>query len=525
MSRRFPGLEILKRKKNNRKSKAPDPPCWPARQYLITGNDVRRIVGRRSLVNGSQHDRADRIPSLLTSNENRIRTMADHSHRTRDRESTSDQATSVDVLSAWVSDARTRSLQLVMDLDDEQLIVPRLPIINPLLWEIGHAAWFQDYWILQHAAGQKPIQANGESLYDSIGIEHDLRWDLPLPPREHVFDYVNRVREAVLNVLNGGKLNDELMYFVKLSVFHEDMHTEAFTYTRQTLAYPEPTFSEGDVKPNVAWVGDGVSGDVEQPGGVLQLGASRDAAFVFDNEKWAHPVSIEPFAISRTAVTQQQFAEFVDADGYDRSELWTEAGWQWRLTSRARHPVYWQRNRDGWVWRHFDQWRPLDSRLPMIHVNWFEADAFCRWAQRRLPTESEWEFAAAGGSDELGESQAGKRHYPWGTMPPDSMRANLDWQAMGPVDTTAHVAGESPSGCRQLIGNVWEWTATTFEPYPGFSVDPYEEYSRPCFGNCQVLRGGCWATRSRLIRNTWRNYYQPDRRDVFAGFRTCALRT
>lgn len=431
---------------------------------------------------------------------------------------TSDQATAPDVLSAWVSDATTRSLQLVEDLDDAQLIGPKLATTNPFLWEIGHAAWFQDHWVVQHSAGQKAIMAGGERLFDSIGIEHDIRWDLPIPAREQVFHYVRQVRDAVLELLDKGTLSEKLTYFVKLSVFHQDMHTEAFTYTRQTLAYPKPMFADDHSDSSGDSCDGGVFGDVELAGGVLQLGAARDATFVFDNEKWSHAVSVEPFSISRTAVNQQEFAAFVDDDGYARRDLWSEEGWRWRVTNNAGHPVYWKRNADSWLWRHFDHWRPLEPTFPMIHVNWFEADAFCRWSGRRLPTESEWEFAAAA-------DQTGKRHYSWGESPPDSSHANLDWQAMGPVDTGQHAAGDTPSGCRQLIGNVWEWTATIFNPYPGFTVDPYEEYSRPCFGNCNVLRGGSWATRSRMIRNTWRNYYPPHRRDVLAGFRTCAAKT
>lgn len=448
--------------------------------------------------------------------------MAHESQRIGESKVTSDQATSADVLSAWVSDARARTLQLVSDLDDQQLIGPKLPTINPLLWEIGHAAWFQEHWVLQYTASQNPIKADGERLFDSIGIEHDVRWDLPLPSRDFIFNYVLQVRDAVLELLDKGDLTDELTYFVKLSVFHEDMHTEAYTYTRQTLAYAKPTFANGILESN-GLSGDNVVGDVEFSGGEIQLGATREAEFVFDNEKWAHPVSVEPFAIGRTAVSQQEFAAFVDDDGYLRPELWSDDGWQWRLKTAALHPVYWKRNGDNWVRRHFDQWLPLEPKFPVIHVNWFEANAFCRWAGRRLPTEPEWELAATanetGGND---MTQNGKRHYPWGETAPTPESANLDWQAMGPVDATAHAAGDSQRGCRQLIGNVWEWTSTTFNPFPGFSVDAYKEYSRPCFGNCKVMRGGCWATRSRLIRNTWRNYYQPHRNDVLAGFRTCA---
>ena len=169
---------------------------------------------------------------------------------------------------------------------------------------------------------------------------------------------------------------------------------------------------------------------------------------------------------------------------------------------------------DPWLRRAFDRWAPLEPNRAMLHVNWFEADAYCRWRGRRLPTEAEWEFAAGG---------LEKTRFPWGEEPPTPARANLDWRGGGAVDADAWPEGDSSAGCRQLIGNVWEWTATVFGPYPGFVADPYKEYSQPWFGDHMVLRGGCWATRSRLIRNTWRNFYKPDRRDVWAGFRTCAL--
>lgn len=427
----------------------------------------------------------------------------------------SDRATSTDVLAAWVHDARARTLQLVADLDDQQLIGPKLPIVNPLLWEIAHAAWFQERWVLQHAAQQEAIHSQGARLFDSIAIDHDARWDLPLPSRRQTVRYLEQVRDAVLEVLDRGRLSDELTYFVKLSVFHEDMHTEAFTYTRQTLAYPAPALATEATEPGDARGGDRPPDDVTVTGGEIELGAECNAVFVFDNEKWAHAVRVEPFAIATTAVTQAEFAEFVNDGGYRRPELWCDEGWQWRLKTEAQHPVYWSWD-GGWLRRHFDQWRPLEPDLPVIHVNWFEADAYCRWAGRRLPSEAEWELAAAGHPD--------RRHYPWGEAPPVPLLANMDWRAMGPGAVGAHAPGDSPYACRQMIGNVWEWTATTFHPFPGFVADPYKEYSQPCFGECKVLRGGCWATRSRLIRNTWRNFYRPDRRDVLAGFRTCAQR-
>ena len=188
---------------------------------------------------------------------------------------------------------------------------------------------------------------------------------------------------------------------------------------------------------------------------------------------------------------------------------------------KAQHPVYWKReSADHWTRRHFNQYLRLEENLPVLHVNWYEAEAYCRWAGRRLLTEPEWEMAASQSFQLDGTISEAKRRFPWGDEPPTNGRANLDWEAGGCVEVGALEEGDSPSGCRQMIGNVWEWTASDFLPYPGFVVDPYKDYSEPWFGTRKVLRGGCWTTRSRLIHNTWRNYYTPDRRDVWAGFRT-----
>jgi iron(II)-dependent oxidoreductase len=255
------------------------------------------------------------------------------------------------------------------------------------------------------------------------------------------------------------------------------------------------------------------------------LGSDDDTGFVFDNEQRAHEVVVEPFSISRTAVTQAEFAEFVNDTGYRRRELWSDEGWRWRAGAGASHPVYWRSaGKDEWERRVFDQWVPLEPDLPVIHVNWYEAEAYCRWAKRRLPTEAEWEMAASCEPAADGGVAPLKRKYPWGGEPPTPELTNLDWRGGGCVPVSALSAGDSAFGVRQMIGNVWEWTATDFGPYPGFSAGPYKEYSAPWFGDHKVLRGGCWATRSRLIRNNYRNFYKPDRRDVWAGFRTCELR-
>ena len=433
--------------------------------------------------------------------------------------------TSGAALAEWVRDARARSLELVSDLSDEELLGPRLAIVNPLLWEIGHVAWFQERWVLRPALGESGLRADADALWDSIAIAHDRRWDLALPARDETFAYARAVRDRVVERLAARDPDPKLRYFVLLTVFHEDMHTEAFTYTRQTLGYAPPKLAlPGADGPEGCDAGGKTRalGDARVPGGRFELGARPDEPFVFDNEKWAHAVEVAPFAIARTAVTQEEFARFVEAGGYARREWWSEAGWRWREKELVEGPVYWRRAGGGFERRRFDAWVPLEPDLPMLHVSWFEAEAWCRFAGRRLPTEVEWEVAAAGEPGADGSRLAPrKRHLPWGDAPPDVSRARLDWRGGGPTSVHAHPAGESAFGCRQMLGNVWEWTSSDFDPYPGFVADPYREYSEPWFRGHKVLRGGCWATRARLLRNTWRNFYEPHRRDVWAGFRTC----
>jgi len=427
-------------------------------------------------------------------------------------------------LIAMLRDARARTLELVEGLTDEQLTGPRLEIVNPLRWEIGHVAWFHERWVRRHLDGKPSFLPNADDLYDSINIHHDVRWDLPLLPLEDTLRYMQQVLDYQVDRLEGREPpSADDAYFYRLGVFHEDMHDEAFTYSRQTLAYPEPAFAlarggapEPDAGP--------LAGDAEVPGGTFMLGAARDEPFVFDNEKWAHPVEVAPFRIARAQVSNAEFAAFVDDGGYRRPELWSEEGWRWREALGLEHPVYWVPAGGGaWRWRRFDREAPLAPHAAVVHVSWYEAEAYCRWAERRLPSEAEWEMAAACEPDGAGGLAPRKRRFPWGEEPPTPARANLDGRAMGAVDVGAHAAGDSAFGCRQMVGNVWEWTATDFAPYPGFVPDPYKEYSQPMFGQTKVLRGGAWATRARMLRNTWRNFFAPARYDVLAGFRTCAL--
>lgn len=356
------------------------------------------------------------------------------------------------MLQSWIIDARARTLRLVSDLSDEQLRVPLLAIINPLLWEIGHVAYFQEFWVLRHAAGRQPLISNCDTLYDSARIAHDTRWDLLLPSRSETVSYLERVRDGVLERVSraGFDMRDE--YFALLSLLHEDMHCEALTITRQTLGYPSP-------EPSMDCAPVAGDGDVRVPAGAYLIGSTSEEGFIFDNEKWRHPVELPAFRISAWPVTQGEYAEFLK----DRPDV--------------QPPVYWKCDTErGWLRRHFDKWVQLEPDRPVSNVSWFEADAYCKWAGRRLPSEAEWEAAAR--------------------LP------------------GAHLQG---------IGSVWEWTSDDFLPYPGFSEDPYKEYSSPWFRTHKALRGGAWSTQRRLMRPAYRNFYKPDRSDIWAGLRTCAV--
>ena len=358
-----------------------------------------------------------------------------------------------------IDDARARTLALVADLSDQQLLGPRVATVNPLLWEIGHVAWFQQKWAL----GER----GRDDLYDSSAVRHALRWDLPLPSRAETLAFLDETRRRARAI-------DGREYFQRLAIHHEDMLDEAFAIARQTHGWPAPPFL-ADEPP----AGGPLPGDVELAGGRFRLGAEESERFVFDNEKWAHEVELRPFAIARAPVTQAEYAAFVDDGG--------------------PLPIYWKRDGRRILRRDFDRWVELEPHRPVLHVSWDEASAYCAWAGRRLPSEAEWEFAAQGAG-----------------------AGNLDGRFRGAADVAAFPESDSRAGCRQMIGNVWEWTASDFLPFPGFATDPYRDYSLPWFGTCKVLRGGCFLTRARLVRVTYRNFYGPERRDVWAGFRTCA---
>jgi len=399
-----------------------------------------------------------------------------------------------DVLSLALMDARNQTLHLMsryeQALGTGGFVVPRLPELNPPLWELGHIGWFQERWIgrnLQRHQGRRcdpqaarlaSVLAHADQWWDSSRVPHDSRWELPLPGLADIKGYLLTTLESGLDLLDKTPDEDDALYFYRLALFHEDMHGEALIYMAQTLGLsldlpmPAPaTVREPLRVPATRW----------------HLGLDAGNGFTFDNERPAHEVPVPEFEIDAQAVTWSQFVEFVDDDGYDRPELWLPAGWDWlqdKIRSEGRRaPRHVEQigvARSGAmgvvVQNHFGQPMRRLGGQPAMHLSWWEADAWCRWAGRRLPTEVEWEVAA---------HAAARRGFRW--------------------------------------GDVWEWTGSTFFGYPGFVADPYRDYSEPWFGTHKVLRGASFATRSRLKSPKYRNYFLPERDDIFSGFRSCAI--
>jgi len=418
----------------------------------------------------------------------------------------------IDELADALRESREYTLSMYGHLEGDQWQVPLLEIVNPPIWELAHIGHFQEFfcrrWRPDDPAGARtPSRLRGaDSLFDSRTVAHDSRWSLAYPPREEVLRYLEETLSATLEDLASSREDDRHRF--RLALFHEDMHGEALLMTLHTLGLPAPRRAHEVVG---AIVG-GEGRDVRFPAGEFFQGAGRDdGEHAFDNEKWAHPVRVEAFAMASRPVSNAEYAAFVDDGGYRRNELWSAEGRRWRESTGADAPRNWKRDSGGWTMRWFDSWGPLRGNEPVVQVSRHEAQAWCAWSGRRLPTESEWEYAARNGG-------RGDR-YPWGAKGP-SEAPGLDFR----LERPAAVPDPSPSGSglEMMIGGVWEWTSSAFAPYPGFEKDAYAEYSEPWFGTHGVLRGGCFATRSRLVHNRWRNFYLAGRNDVFAGFRTCA---
>lgn len=439
-------------------------------------------------------------------------------------------------LLAELEQARVRTERLICTLPEDKLDVPYHPGVNPPLWEMGHSAFFYEVFVFNLLAGTPSYDPAMDDLWDSFHVEHRDRWRSDLfPGRDKTLAYFRTIYDRMAERIHSKPLTDEDLYLYRYAIFHQNMHIESLIWCRQTVAYPAPPDYVGD-RPARS---EPVSGDAEVPAGrwlIGMPGTSESYAredFAFDNEKPRFEVELDAFRISRTLVSNREFQAFVDDGGYQRRELWSFGGRKWLETEQdlslvhgldepvlrvPRHPLYWRWHENRWQERLFDRWQPLNPDAPVTHVTYWEAEAWCNWAGRRLPTEYEWEVAAL--ANRSGEAF---RRFPWGNEAPTLQHADMDGrnQARNPV--WDYPAGESPFGCRQMIGSVWEWTSNQFLPYDGFKVDMYPFMSTLQFGDHKVTKGGSCATSSNLIRGTYRQAYLPLRNDVYTGFRTCPL--
>lgn len=331
--------------------------------------------------------------------------------------------------------------------------VPVKEIVNPPIWEFGHIAWFAEYFALR--IGRQPLPPSllpgADTLYDSSHVPHAARWHLPLPALAVTQAYMADSLAAVRAALLASEQDDR--YRFQLVLVHEYMHAEALLMTLRTLGLALPT----DLA-NTAPILGFQAGDISLPGGEITLGTASGRSFQFDNEKPGQRVVVEPFSIAASPVSTSEWAAFCQSTEYANPRHWSDEGWAWRA-SHERESV------------------PAHRSQFAMHVNLYEAEAYCRAANRRLPTEAEWEFAAI----------------------------------------------YSPEFAA-TTGQVWEWTASPFVPFPGFRADLYADYSQPWFYTHQVLKGGSFAAHPALKYPQYRNFFMPKRRDMFCGFRTCALR-
>jgi iron(II)-dependent oxidoreductase len=434
---------------------------------------------------------------------------------------------------ALLAETRARTLSLVEKICEEDMDRVHDPLMSPLSWDLGHIAAFEDLWLCQRAGGLEPLRSDLQAVYDAEETPRPRRGDLPYLRCTEVRDFMAAIRERALGVLDGADLSPDgdglhsRAFVWEMLVQHERQHNETMVQTLQ-IAGPgvvapsrrplprgapeaaERTSGNGAAGNSTVRVEDGM---VHVGAGPFPLGAAAEG-FAYDNERPQHEVDLPAFAIDRLPVTNGDYREFVEDGGYARREWWSEEGWAWKESAGVERPLYW--DPDGRV-RSFDRIEPLDDALPVMHVSWYEADAYARSRGKRLPTEAEWEKAASWDPD-----SSVKGRYPWGDEAPTHKHANLDQTGFGPAPAGAYLAGASPYGALGMLGDAWEWTASDFAPYPGFRAFPYREYSESHFGRGhKVLRGASWATRPRVARNTFRNWDFPDRRQIFAGLR-CA---
>jgi iron(II)-dependent oxidoreductase len=409
------------------------------------------------------------------------------------------------------AEARERTLDLVAPLADADVEMAHSPLMSPLVWDLAHIAAYEDLWLVHRHGGLPLLRPELLAMYDAFETPRPIRAGLPLLDRGRALDYLAEVRERAVAVLDRADPSP----LPEMVLRHEQQHNETMLQAIELARLgTAPGLTPGG-RPRAAGGHTGLE-RVDVPGGAFELGAPPDG-FAYDNERPRQTVRLAPFQIGRTPITNATFLRFAEGGGYQRREWWSDEGWSWKEDYDITHPGGWAAGPDGWRQWRVDGWAPLHLDEPVVHVSWFEADAFARAHEARLPAEAEWERAATWDQD-----TGTARRYPWGDEPPSrgDGRANLDQTGLGPMPVGAFPAGAAPCGALGMLGDVWEWTASDFRAYPGFVAHPYREYSEVFFGpDYRSLRGGSWATRNRVATATFRNWDLPQRRQIFSGLR------
>ena len=421
-----------------------------------------------------------------------------------------------DVVAENLTRARDRSVALTDAVDDDDLIRQHSKLMSPLVWDLAHIGNQEELWLVRDVGGREPVREDIDNLYDAFQHQRADRTALPLLNPAEARAYVREVRTKAFDVLEktpleGRRLVEKAFAFGMI-VQHEHQHDETMLATHQlrtgapVLQAPPPPHGSAT----------GLPAEVLVPAGPFTMGTSTEP-WALDNERPAHTVHVDAFFLDTVPVTNGAYQRFIAAGGYGNPKYWSEAGWAYRTEANLFAPRFWQRNGDGWLRTRFGTVEPVPADEPVVHVCFYEAEAYANWAGKRLPTEAEWEKAAR-----YDPATGRSRRYPWGDADPGPDHANLGQRHLSPAPAGAYPAGAAPSGARQLIGDVWEWTSSDFHGYPGFTVFPYPEYSKVFFGpDYKVLRGGSFGTDSAACRGTFRNWDYPIRRQIFAGFR-CA---
>jgi len=430
-----------------------------------------------------------------------------------------------DRIAERLQEARSRTLALLAPVGEDDLRRQHDPLMSPILWDLGHIVHFEALWLTRNLDGAIEF-TEMPGLYNPFEHPRATRAALPLPSLDGLLALSADVRHNVLAKLQQADfesgnplLRDGFVYHMVLQ--HEYQHDETILQTLQLkhgAPYRAPRSLPGAARSTEQSDGgiDAFRHMVRVPAGTYPIGTS-DAPDAYDNERPGHAVQLDAFEIDAAPVTNEAYLAFMNDGGYTRRELWSDAGWAWLQDARVAEPKHWHRDGDVWMTRSMDRMAPVALDHPVVHVCYHEADAFARWAGKRLPTEYEWEVAAS-----WNPATRTAQRYPWGDEPPTRELANVDQLTFDTTPVGSHPRNISPLGCYGMIGDVWEWTSSAFHGYPCFRAFPYAEYSEVFFGpEYKVLRGGSWATRSGAIRNTFRNWDFPIRRQIFSGFR-CA---